>query len=173
MENIKSSKCTEEVVQTAKINQTLKLTEGQTIRMLELYQDEPCLFDISIESYRNRDMRATAAKRISDILNVPGFGPKEVLKKFKNLRNAYSQELRKIKESEVSGAGADDLYTPTVYWFQLMDNFLRPHIYARPTKTNLVSYSFSFIINPPSGSLNCLCRIATFGLYARVFIKSN
>jgi len=64
------------------------MTEAETVQMLELYQSEPCLYDINNDSYRNRDMRATAAKRMSELLNIADFGPNEIIKTFKTLRNA-------------------------------------------------------------------------------------
>jgi hypothetical protein len=70
--------------------------------------------------YRNRDLRTAAIKRIVAALSVDGFGPKEVASEFRNLRNSYSQELRKIEDSQKSGAGADDVYVPKVYWFAAM-----------------------------------------------------
>ena len=37
----------------------------------------------------------------------------DVMRKFKNLRTTYSRELHKIKGSQRSGAGADDVVTST------------------------------------------------------------
>lgn len=105
---------------------------------MELYQTENVLYDSTLESYRDRDLRLAAAKRISCVLNVSGFGPKEVMTKFKNLRNSFCQELKKIADSERSGAGATDVYKPKVFWFELMNSFIRPFIQQRSTKSNLV-----------------------------------
>ncbi|KAF5304694.1 hypothetical protein FQA39_LY09471 [Lamprigera yunnana] len=114
---------------------SLKLSESNTMRLLELFKGEPCLYDVNLSEYRNRDLRAAATQRIASALSVEGFGPKEVVAKFKNLRNSYSQELKKLYDSEKSGA-PNDVYIPRVYWFQLMDSFLRPQMYSRPSKYN-------------------------------------
>ena len=53
---------------------------------------------------------------------------------FKNLRSKYSHELHKIRGSQISGAGADDVLTSTWVYFDSLDAFLRPHV----TMTNLV-----------------------------------
>ena len=90
------------------------------------------LYDASIEEYRDKDLRMAAAKRISDALKIPGFGPKEVVSKFKNLRSSYCQELKKIANSERSGAGTDEIYKPKVFWFEQMHSFIRPFIQQRP-----------------------------------------
>lgn len=110
------------------IKPSLKMTESDTVRMLRLYQTEPCLYDKTYSGYGVRELRMAAAKRLSDELGVPGFGPREIVSKFRNLRNAYSQELRKIRARV--GRASDAVYVPTVYWFRVMDEFLRPHIYA-------------------------------------------
>lgn len=117
---------------------SLKLSDNETLRFLELYQTENVLYDSTLESYRDRDLRLAAAKRISCVLNVSGFGPKEVMTKFKNLRNSFCQELKKIADSERSGADATDVYKPKVFWFELMNSFIRPFIQQRSTKSNLV-----------------------------------
>lgn len=117
---------------------TLKLSESKTVRFVELYKNETLLYDTTTQDYRNRDLRAAAAKRIAEALNVSGFGPREVITKFKNLRNAYSQELKKISDSKKLGS-TDDVYSPKVCWFATMDSFLRPFLHQRATQTSIVS----------------------------------
>ena len=117
----------------------MKFNDRETALFLELYESETVLYDTNAESYRNRDLREAAAKRISDTLNITGFGPKEVIAKFKNLRSSYSQELKKVADSERSGRGTDEVYKPKVFWFEQMDRFIRPFVQQRPTTSNLVS----------------------------------
>ncbi|CAG9859538.1 unnamed protein product [Phyllotreta striolata] len=115
---------------------SLKLSETNTARLLELYRREPCLYDQNSRDYRDREARSAALIRIASELSVDGFGTQEVQTKFKNLRNSYSQELKKIEE----GADADRPYVPKVHWFGIMDSFIRPQMYkyARPSKGNSV-----------------------------------
>jgi hypothetical protein len=40
-------------------------------------------------------------------------------------RSTYSQELKKIRDSQNSGAGTDSVYSPSVVWFKTMDESLR------------------------------------------------
>ncbi|XP_047523546.1 uncharacterized protein LOC125061949 isoform X1 [Pieris napi] len=115
----------------------IKFNDSETTRFLELYSMEKVLYDPSLEKYRDRDLRAAAAKRISHELNIPGFGPKEVISKFKNLRSSFCQELKKISDSARSGKGTDDIYKPKVFWFDQMNSFIRPFVQQRPTQPNL------------------------------------
>ncbi|KAG8333929.1 hypothetical protein J6590_100478 [Homalodisca vitripennis] len=101
---------------------------------------ERVLYDSTCKDYKDRDSRLAAAKRISEAMGINGFGPKEVITKFKNLRSSYCQELKKIADTERSGSGTDDIYVPTkVIWFENMNSFIRPFVQQRSTKSNLVS----------------------------------
>jgi hypothetical protein len=110
--------------------------------LIQLYQSEPCLYDINSDDYRNRELWVAATKRIAAALSLDGFGPQEVATKFKNIRNSYSQELKRGNDSEKSVTGGDNVYIPKVYLFDSIHSFLRPQMYSRPTKSNLVSNFF-------------------------------
>ncbi|KAJ9584078.1 hypothetical protein L9F63_021572 [Diploptera punctata] len=108
----------------------LRLSDADTVRFINLYKNELLLYDTTLQEYRNRELRSAAAKRIANALNVRGFGAAEVITKFKNLRNAYSQELKKIAESKNTDS-ASEVYTPRVCWFNTMDSFIRPFVLQR------------------------------------------
>ena len=120
------------------LNLRLRLSDGDTLRFITLYRNERLLYDTTLPEYRNRDLRAAAAERIANSLNVDGFGATEVIIKFKNLRNAYSQELKKIAESKKICTSSDDVYSPKVCWFNTMDSFIRPFVLQR-IQPNMVS----------------------------------
>ncbi|XP_046401908.1 uncharacterized protein LOC124167894 [Ischnura elegans] len=133
----------------------LRLGDADTIRFLELYAKERILWDANEDGYRSRDQRAAAAKRIAQALNVPGFGAQEVMIKFKNLRNSYSQELKKIEESEARGFPAEEAYRPKIHWFRTMDSFLHGYIHYRPTHTTQIltkSKNMSKVVESPEES---------------------
>lgn len=118
----------------------LKLTEQETLQFVELYKNEPLLYDSTMTEYRSRDARYVAVQRIAQELDVPGFGPEEVIKKFKNLRNAYCQELKRIAESKKTAATPEDTYYPKVCWFPLMDSFIRPFVEYKKILQHTVSF---------------------------------
>ena len=62
---------------------TCAKTQWQRNVTLDLYQNEPVLYNATLEEYRDRDLRAAAAKRISAALHISGFGPAEMLVKLK------------------------------------------------------------------------------------------
>jgi hypothetical protein len=62
---------------------TCAKTQWQRNVTLGLYQNKPVLYNATLEEYRDRDLRAAAAKRISAALHISGFGPAEMLGKLK------------------------------------------------------------------------------------------
>ncbi|KAG8241828.1 hypothetical protein J6590_077959 [Homalodisca vitripennis] len=59
-----------------------------------------------------------------------------VKRKVDNLRAAFRKEMRKVRDSTRSGASADDTYTPTLWYFELM-KFTAEQEQPRKTKSNL------------------------------------
>ena len=57
--------------------------------------------------------------------------------KINSTRTTYRQQLAKIKSSERSGAGVEDVYTPGLQWFKEADAFLRRVCEARSSSSNL------------------------------------
>ena len=60
-------------------------------------------------------------------------------KKIKSLKDAYRNEVNKIKKSFRSGAGTEDVYKPKLVWFHVADSFWRNVISGRESSSNLVS----------------------------------
>ncbi|XP_050509237.1 uncharacterized protein LOC126886376 [Diabrotica virgifera virgifera] len=119
---------------TAKI---LRMNDADTNKFVILYKNEPVLWDPSREEYKKRECRAAAARRIAAEMDIRGFTEVHVVIKFKNLRSSYMQELKKIKQSMKSGCSPDEVYTPKVGWFTIMDGFLKPHVKSRENQLNL------------------------------------
>ncbi|XP_072945008.1 uncharacterized protein [Epargyreus clarus] len=104
---------------------SLRISEAQTLQLIELYEGEQCLWNTELSAYKNRAKRHAATERIARKLAIENFDAKHVAIKFKNLRNSYCQELKKMAFSSTM----DDLqYKPKVFWFDKMDSFLRPHL---------------------------------------------
>ena len=102
-----------------------KMNTVQIIKFVELYREAECLWSIKSEGYKDQNKRDEALKKINEEMNIDGFGIREVAQKIKNIRSAYYQELRKIKNSQKSGAGTHDIYQPKVPWFSIVHSFLK------------------------------------------------
>lgn len=63
-----------------------------------------------------------------------------VSKKIANLRTIFKKELNKINDSKRSGAGADQVYVPRLWYFESL-RFLADQEEARPSVSSLDSIS--------------------------------
>ncbi|KAL4113585.1 hypothetical protein QTP88_017191 [Uroleucon formosanum] len=103
----------------------MKWSESDTIALVELYEKHECIWNIGSKDYRNKLMRDDVYEDIVKTLKKDNFGVTKLKQKIKNLRCTYNQELLKIKKSQKSGSGVDDLYVPNIKWFKLMDSFMK------------------------------------------------
>ncbi|KAG8270818.1 hypothetical protein J6590_076504 [Homalodisca vitripennis] len=89
------------------------------IEFLNLFQNYPCLWDVSSQDYINRNVKETAYnKLLENVMNTGMPATVELLKKkIKSLRDTYRKELSKIKKSIKSGAGANEVYKPKLVWY--------------------------------------------------------
>ncbi|KAH9629152.1 hypothetical protein HF086_011775 [Spodoptera exigua] len=84
------------------------------LKFLELYQVNSCIWDPQNESHKNRQRVNDAWNNIKENLGVPCTVP-DLKKQKESLMSAYRSYKTKIKKSERSGSGANDIYQPT--WF--------------------------------------------------------
>lgn len=102
----------------------MKLTENQTLQFVSLYREHVCLWDITSEFYKNKDMRQSALQKICEDMQIEGFTVEDVKNKIKSMRSTYYLELDKIKKSSTSGASGD-VYQPKIKWFAEFNSFIR------------------------------------------------
>ncbi|KAF5275783.1 hypothetical protein FQR65_LT16528 [Abscondita terminalis] len=117
----------------------MRWSERETVKFVELYREHECLWDVTKPCYRNNQMRQAALEQIVQTMEIEDFTIADARQKVKSLRNTYSQELQKIDKSIKSGMGGDDIYTPAVKWFKIMDSFMRHSKAKRATQSNLDS----------------------------------
>lgn len=103
-------------------------------RLIDLYQENPCLWDTAAEAYKDRVKKNSAFLLISSELNVD---IKEVQRKLHNLRNQFSQELKKINMVK-SGMGTGEKYFTKWPYFEAL-KFIEPTVVARRGISNMVS----------------------------------
>ncbi|KAI8439059.1 hypothetical protein MSG28_012927 [Choristoneura fumiferana] len=113
-------------------NSILRISDEKTLQLIDLYEKEECLWNTYSDDYKCREKRQRAAEHVARRLNLKHFEARHVVIKFKNLRNSYCQELKKIIASRAMGLRDEEMYKPKVFWFSKMDSFLRPHL--QPTR---------------------------------------
>ena len=62
--------------------------------------------------------------------------------KYNSLRTYFVKELKKVGDTNKSGAGSDDVYQSRWEWFQLL-LFLKDTVSVMPTKSSLPSIEVS------------------------------
>lgn len=108
---------------------------------MELYKDQTNLWNCLDPNYKNRDLRKASLEHIRMECNLQNTN--EVTKKIKNLRSTYNQELLKIEKSKKSGSGTDEIYKPSIKWFDAMDYIMKIiNLKEKKTSSNLVSILF-------------------------------
>lgn len=87
----------------------MEQTRRNTIRLIELYEKETCLWDIMSAEHKNSQTRLDAFNSIAKVL---GTNVDTIEKKITNIRSQYFRELGKIKKTK-SGSATESVYKPT------------------------------------------------------------
>jgi hypothetical protein len=120
--------------------------EDTTYKFVQLYQAHECLWNKHSTLYRDKEARENSIKLIVEDMALQQFGAEEVKQKIKSLRSTWGGEQHKIRKSELSSAGPDDVYKPPMKWFSLMEDIMRRGQVKRKTYINLVSPFISYCI---------------------------
>jgi len=64
-----------------------------------------------------------AYKTLHGELYLTQLSVNDIMAKIKTIRTRYCSELAKIRKSEKSGAGSNDLYVPRLFWFKQSPTF--------------------------------------------------
>jgi hypothetical protein len=90
-----------------------------TLAFVEAYRSLPELWDTENRNYSNRVKKAAAYDTLIEKLKVmePDASRESVVKKINNLRSAFRKELKKVNDSKRSGTPADDLYVPSLWYY--------------------------------------------------------
>ncbi|KAK9744622.1 Alcohol dehydrogenase transcription factor Myb/SANT-like [Popillia japonica] len=109
----------------------------QVEELIELYKARPCLYAIKTPQYKNRHARTKALEEIETALkNIRrNTTVAEIKAKINTLRSNFLAEVRKIKNIK-SGAGEDEVYTTTLWYFDLM-YFILEHTAPRGTEDSI------------------------------------
>lgn len=93
---------------------------------INLYRELPAVWKIKSDDYKNRDLKSECYVKLTDKLKElqPTADINCTKRKINTLRSNFRRELKKQINSRKSGAGADDMYEPTVWYFNDLE-FLR------------------------------------------------
>lgn len=111
-------------------------------QFIQMYRDLPCLWKVHSKDYSDRIKRNEAYTKLAELCTVvyAKADISYVSKKIANLRTIFKKELNKINDSKRSGAGADQVYVPRLWYFESL-RFLADQEEARPSVSSLDSIS--------------------------------
>lgn len=88
---------------------------------IELYKSYPCLWRVKSKEYSDRDKKSQAYEALVQKYKEVDItvNRDKITKKINSLRSVYRKELAKVTNSTRSGAGVDDVYKPSLWYFDL------------------------------------------------------
>ncbi|KAM4014141.1 uncharacterized protein ACNLHF_004022 [Anomaloglossus baeobatrachus] len=93
--------------------------------LIALYRSLPCLWRIKSAKYSNKIKKREAYAQLVAFFQQHSEGQVVteaiVKKKIQGLRTVYRKELNKVEKSTKSGAGTEDVYVPSLWYFELME----------------------------------------------------
>lgn len=108
------------------------------IEFIEMYRQFPCLWRIKSLEYRDRDKKNKAYEvLLKKYKEIDINATRQTIKnKIDSLRGAFRKELKKVKDSQRSGSGTDDIYNPHLWYFQYL-SFLTDQETARTSISSM------------------------------------
>eukprot|EP00794_Sanderia_malayensis_P004987 gene4987-5645_t len=108
--------------------------------LINEWQQQDILYDVSHPQYHMKDKRRIAIQRIITVFEIqevsplPSYG--EINKKMNSLRTYFVAEKNKANQSRVSGAGANEVYKSRWQFYESLQ-FLADNVLPRRTESNL------------------------------------
>lgn len=89
---------------------------------IELYRCHPSLWKIGSKDYTNRNLKSKAYEEMVELCKkIYDKADKNfVTKKIQAIRGCFRKESKKVEQSKRSGASADEVYIPTLWYYDLL-----------------------------------------------------
>ncbi|CAK1585405.1 unnamed protein product [Parnassius mnemosyne] len=116
-----------------KMTQTLWLA-----KFIESYRNEPCLWQNKSKEYHDRERKSAAYKVLLEkIKEIDSTATIDTVKsEINTLRCTFKREVLKVKSSQRSGSGKDDIYKPKLWYYDLLQ-FLTDKEVPRSSRSNI------------------------------------
>ncbi|KAF5273663.1 hypothetical protein FQA39_LY07353 [Lamprigera yunnana] len=114
-------------------------TREPVIIIIDGYRKHPCLYVVKSQNYKNKHARTQALEEIlKDVRTVkPEVSILENKNKFNALKTNFMTEHRKMQKSQRSGAGDEDIYVPSLWYFENL-LFVLEHATPRASYDSIV-----------------------------------
>ena len=104
-----------------------KWQDGETEKLIDLYEENPCLWNIFHNRYQKRDVKERAMAAIADELDVQ---ITDIKSKWKAIQGQFGRELNKVKSSK-SRQSTDDLFWDKLQFLQSVIRQQKAEIHFR------------------------------------------
>ncbi|KAK3911560.1 Transcription factor Adf-1 [Frankliniella fusca] len=101
-------------------SKVLKLSREDETRLVHEVRKRPILWDISLTEYSRSDLKPSIWDEVGRVIGHPGEGD-VIQHRFKNMRDTFMSNYRKVKESKRSGMSATDVYVPKWYLYKELE----------------------------------------------------
>ena len=112
----------------------------ETVRLIDLWSVEECLFNVKLEDYHCKDKKDNAIFRIQRGLESEGISAtcEEIEAKMHSLRVYFSSQRNKLEQSKrKSGSGAAAVVKIKWAYYTALSSFLNDNLKSTQTITNL------------------------------------
>ncbi|KAG5871801.1 hypothetical protein JTB14_034068 [Gonioctena quinquepunctata] len=91
-------------------------------QFIEIYRKHPGLWIVKGKDYTNKNLKDKGHRELIELCNQVIINPDKnfVCKKIQSIRSCFRKELKKVEQSKRSGASEDDVYTPALWYFDLL-----------------------------------------------------
>ncbi|XP_063585353.1 uncharacterized protein LOC134762737 [Penaeus indicus] len=121
------------------------------VDFIDIYRKHVALWKVKSKEYSNRNLRNKGIDELHGKLQEldPHCTRDDVMKKINSLRSSFRRELRKHESSKKSGNATDDIYTPTLWYFEDM-MFICDQEMPRESTSNMESVNEESVAEPPA-----------------------
>jgi len=105
---------------------------------IEIYKNETCLWQNKSKEYHDRDLKLAAYKILLEkFKEVDSKATIDTVKsKINTIRCTFKKEFGKVKASQKSGSGADEIYIPKLWYYDSL-KFLKDQEIPRESRSNI------------------------------------
>ena len=110
-------------------------SKNQVLGFIEVYRSNECLWKLKDKNYTSKSVREKAYEQLVDYVRTfdKEANKDSVLKRIHNMRGSFRKELKKVKSS---GFGADEIYTPKLWYFHSL-YFLKEQEIPGPSQSSI------------------------------------
>lgn len=121
-----------------------KITDARSIsreflrEFIDMYKELLCLWQIKSKEYLDKNKKTEAYDVLINKLKTvqPDAAKATVINKINSLRGSFRREYKEVVDSKRSGAGVDEIYVPSLWYYELL-MFVKDQDIVRESVSNI------------------------------------